>query len=78
MIDRNFPFQVTVPAKAVGGKNLALVAIFHAQIDQPQHSRSEFENDDWFEVFCFADPEYARSFQALFGGEISSQVRTER
>jgi hypothetical protein len=75
MIDRDYPFQVAVPAKAVGGKNLALVAVFHAQIGQPQRARSEFENDEWFEVYCFADPQHARSFQAVFNGQFGDVGR---
>jgi hypothetical protein len=70
MVDREYPHQVTVPAESVGGKNLDHVILFHAQIGQPQRSRSVFRGDRWFEVYCFADPQHARSFQALFGGEM--------
>jgi hypothetical protein len=70
-IDRDYLHRVTVPAKAVGGKNLDLVTVFFAQVEQPHHSRSVFQNDEWFEVFSFADPQHARSFQALFGGTIA-------
>ena len=70
MIDREYPHRVTVPAESVGGKNLDFVIVFHAQIDQPQRTRSVRRDDRWFEVHCFADPQDARSFQALFGGEI--------
>jgi hypothetical protein len=59
-----------VLAQNAGSKNQDLVIVFHAQIGQPQRSRSVFVDDEWFEVYCFADPQHARSFQALFGGEI--------
>jgi len=70
LVDREYPHQVTVPAESVGGKNFDSVIVFHAQISQPQRSRSVFRDDRWFAVYCFADPQHARSFQALFGGEI--------
>jgi hypothetical protein len=35
MIDREYPHQVTVPAEKIGGKNLDLMIVFHAQIGQP-------------------------------------------
>jgi hypothetical protein len=69
MIDREYPHQVLVPAENVGGKKLDFVIAFHAQIDAPQHSRSVFKDDRWYEVYCFAEPQHARSFQAIFGGE---------
>jgi hypothetical protein len=59
----------------VGGKNLDLVTVYHAQIGQPQRSRFLFEDDDWLEAFCFADPQHARPFQALFGGETCCHLR---
>jgi hypothetical protein len=74
-IDREYPFQVAVPAEKVGGKNLALVAIFHAQIDQPQRARSVYEDDCWYDVYCFADPQHARLFQSMFGGEIKKTAK---
>jgi hypothetical protein len=47
MIDREYPYQVMLPAEVVGGKNLDLVIVFHVQIGQPQCSRSVFKDDRW-------------------------------
>lgn len=69
-IDREYPHQVTVPAGDVGGKNFDLIIVFHAQIGVPQRSRSIFKDDRWYDIYCFADPQHAVSFQAIFGGEI--------
>jgi YHS domain-containing protein len=68
-IDRRYPHKVTVLAENVGGKNLDAVIVFHAQIDQPRHSRSAFKDDRWYQTYYFADPQHARSFKALFGAE---------
>jgi hypothetical protein len=78
MIDREYPHRVTVPAASVGGRNLDLVIVFHAQIGQPERRRSLYKDDRWFETFCFADPQHARSFHALFGGEISFGMATSQ
>jgi hypothetical protein len=69
-IDREYPHQVIVPADDVGGKHLPMVEVFHAQIDAPKRSRSVFNNDRWYEIYCFKEPYQARGFQAIFGGEI--------
>ena len=71
MIDRECPHQVIVPAENVGGKNLDFVIVFNAQINIPRHTKSPRKDDRWYEVYCLADPQHARSFQALFGGEMN-------
>jgi hypothetical protein len=71
MIEREYPHRVMVPAEAVGGKNLDFVIVFHAQIGQPQRTRSKFKNDRWHEVYCFREIGQAKAFQAIFGGEIN-------
>lgn len=69
-IAREFPHEVVVPAENVGGYNIPAVDVFFAQIDQPKHSSSLRKDDRDFLIYYFADPQYARSFQAVFGGEI--------
>lgn len=75
LIDRQYPHQVLLPAENVGGKNLDLVIIFHAQIDAPIQSRSIYKEDRWYALYSFSDPQHAKSFQALFGGEIQGANR---
>ncbi len=74
-VNPEYAYQVTVRAKAVGGENLDAVFLFHVQIDQLQHSRLIRKDDEWFQVFHFADLRYARSFQAIFGGVLSDHLR---
>jgi hypothetical protein len=69
-IDREYPHQVIVPAEDVGGKHLAMVEAFHAQLDVLARSRSVFNDDRWYQIYCFREAHQARGFQAIFGGEI--------
>jgi hypothetical protein len=69
-IDREYSHQVIVPAEDVGGKHLPIVEVFHAYIDAPKRSRSVFNNDRWYDIYCFTEAHQARGFQAIFGGEI--------
>jgi hypothetical protein len=77
VIKRNFPHGVVVPWEAVGGDKIPLVDIFFVQIDQPKHHSRLRKDDAESYVYHFAEPQFARSFQALFGGEIlTSNKRT--
>ena len=72
MIDREFPHRVTVPAEAIGGRNLDLVIVFHEQIGARQVARWLRRDDRDYRVLCFADPQHAKLLQALFGGELEN------
>ena len=69
MFDHELPYKVIVCADGVGGKNRDFVIAFHTQIDATQRSRSVFNDDRWYQIYCFADPQHLRTFQAIFGGE---------
>ena len=58
------------PAENVQGGKLDLVILFHDRIGQKMHARSLFIRDRWHTMYQFADLQHARSFQALFGGEM--------
>lgn len=70
MIDSQYSHQVHVLAEKVQGRDLDVVTIFHAQIDQPMRHRSVFKDDLWQAIYCFTDRTHASACQALFGGEI--------
>jgi hypothetical protein len=57
-------------AEDAGGKKLDFLLVVYAQIDQLQRARSMFEDDKWYEICSFVDPQHARSFRALFAGEM--------
>jgi len=69
-INREFPHQVIVPAKSVGGRELARVIAFHDRVLVPVKSRSAFQNDQWYAIYCFAERERALAFRLAFGGTL--------
>jgi len=69
-INREFPHQVIVPAKSVSGRELDRVIKFHDKLSVPIKSRSAFQNDDWYAIYCFAEKEHALAFRLAFGGTL--------
>jgi len=56
-VNREFPHQVIVPAKSVSGRELDRVIAFHDRLLVPVKSRSAFQNDQWYAIYCFAEKE---------------------
>jgi hypothetical protein len=75
MSDREYPRQVLVLAKSVGGKTLDKVIAFHAKLGIPTTSRSVRKNDTWYTLYCFAYEDDAHAFKTKFGGELLSQSK---
>jgi len=73
--DRDFPFQVTVPAAIVHGKVLDRAIDFHLGLGLRVKTYSIFEGDAWFDTYCFADRQQAKSFKLVFGGKFSDLNR---
>lgn len=71
LIEREHPHQVLVLAESVSGKTLDEVIAFHAKLGIPTIRRSIRKHDDWHSLYCFADANHAKLFQAMFGGEMS-------
>ena len=69
-INREFPHQVILPAKSVSGRELARVIAFHDRALVPVKSRSAFQNDQWYAIYCFAEKEHALAFRLTFGGKL--------
>src|SRR5215510_9937129 len=69
-INREYPHQVLVPAWNVRGKIIDKVIAFHADIGARMTTRSQYKNDSWHVLYCFADRRHADSFQRLFGGKL--------
>ena len=52
------------------GKTLDFIFVFHANLGiEPKRGSRQRREDQEFARWCFADPQHAASFQALFGGE---------
>ena len=74
-INREFPHQVIVPAKSVSGRELDRVIAFHDKVSVPVKSQSEFQNDQWYAIYCFAEKEHALAFRLAFGGKLSDRPK---
>ena len=70
VLDREYPHQVLVRAENLGGKTLDKVADFHVKLGISTKSRSIRKDDAWYTLYCFADPNHAKLFQVMFGGEL--------
>jgi hypothetical protein len=73
LLNREYPHQVLVLSDSITGKTLDKVIVFHAQRDIPMKTRAARQDDRWYDLYCFADPEHAARFQGEFGGEIINQ-----
>ena len=69
-INREFPHQVLLLADSVRGHELERVIAFHDKLLVPVKSRSAFQNDQWYAIYCFAEKEHALAFRLAFGGKL--------
>jgi hypothetical protein len=77
LLDREYPHQILVLAENVGGKTLDKVSDFHAKLGITRKSRAVRKDDAWYSLYCFADREHAKLFQAMFGGELFAQTQSK-
>ena len=69
-LDRNFPHQVAIPAmRCTGTADGPHIQIFCNQVNVAPRHHSVRRDDKSYVVYCFADPQTAESFAAIFGGE---------
>jgi hypothetical protein len=67
-IDYGWPHQVAFPARQ-GSKDYHVIADFCRDLTLCPRGHSVFHNNEWFQVYCFAEAEHAAKFMARFGGE---------
>jgi len=77
LLDREYPHQVLVIADTVRGKTLDKVTDFHVKLGIPTKSRSVRKDDAWYSLYCFADPNHAKLFRAIFGGEVVTPAKSK-
>jgi hypothetical protein len=69
-VDRGWPHQVAVPAKISLGENYNVVHSFCEGLSLCSRGHSVVGPDnEWWNVFCFAEKEHAEKFKQRFGGE---------
>jgi hypothetical protein len=69
-LDQKFPHQVAIPAmRCAGTADGPHIQIFCNQVNVAPRHHSVRRDDKSYVVYCFADPQHAESFAAIFGGE---------
>ena len=68
-IDRQWPYQVALPADRVGGSNYDVIRQASDEYRGCPRGHSVVHDGVWYQVFCFSTPQAAAKFQVRFGGE---------
>jgi hypothetical protein len=68
-IDRDYPFQVALPADRVSGKNHEVVMAACLALGAAPRQHTVRRENKYYVVFAFATDTDARAFKAAFGGE---------
>jgi hypothetical protein len=69
-IDREWPHQVAVPAKISLGEGYKVVHGFCKELSLASRGHSVIGPDnEWWNVFCFAEKAHAERFKDRFGGQ---------
>lgn len=71
LLDLEYPHQVLVLAETLRGQILDRVINFHSSLGIPTKSRSIRKHDARYALYYFADPDHAKLFKVMFGGEIT-------
>jgi hypothetical protein len=68
-VDHGWPHQVAVPADRCTGTSTNVIREFCKDLSLCPRGHTVRWEDEWFRVYCFADPAHAAAFMARFGGE---------
>jgi hypothetical protein len=68
-IDREWPYQVALPADQVLGANYTVTHDFCRDLSLCARGHTVLRGNITYTVFCFADPKHADLFRARFEGE---------
>lgn len=69
MIDRGWPYQVALPARASLNGGYNVIREFCNDLSICPRGHAVFHEGEWFNVYCFAEPADAKKFMQRFGGE---------
>jgi hypothetical protein len=67
-VDRGWPYQVALPASVSLNGGYKIIHEFCKDLSLCPRGHSVFR-EEWFNVYCFAQPEHAERFLARFGGQ---------
>jgi hypothetical protein len=68
-IDRKWPHQVVLMARACEGGGYDDIHEFCRDLSLCNRGHSVHHNGEWYHVYCFSDPADAEKFKQRFGGE---------
>ncbi len=68
-IDREWPYQVMLPANDCIGQQNKVIHEFCADLSLCPRGHSIVKDDAWQRIFCFAEKDAVEKFMARFGGE---------
>jgi hypothetical protein len=68
-IDRGWPHQVVLPARACEGGGYNEIHEFCKDLTLCTRGHALCHDSEWYHVYCFSDPGDAEKFKGRFGGE---------
>ena len=68
-IDRDWPHQVVLPARACEGGGYNEIHEFCKDLTLCTRGHALCHDNEWHHVYCFSDPADAEKFKRRFGGE---------
>jgi|SRR3954447_17507786 hypothetical protein len=77
-VDREYPYQIALPQNESTGSNSTIKRNFCKNLSLAPRGHSFVRDDEWHNVFCFAQKEHAEQFQQHFGGEWFDPARRGR
>ena len=69
VMDREFPYQIIIPADWCDGSQYYTVQYFCVGLSVAPRTHSVLKDDRWHYVFCFREKADAEKFQQRFPGE---------
>jgi hypothetical protein len=68
-VDRGWPHQVALPEPQATGARHEIIRAFCKDLSLCPRGHAVHHDDQWWQVFCFAEQEHAEKFMQRFGGE---------
>jgi hypothetical protein len=69
MVDRVWPHQIALPESQATGSGHKIIRGFCANLSLCDRGHAVYHEDQWWQVFCFAEKTHAEKFMERFGGE---------
>ena len=68
-IERKWPHQVVLPARACEGSGYNEIHGFCKDLSLCSRGHAVCDGNEWFDIYSFSDPADAEKFKQPFGGE---------